>query len=300
MNEVNAPPAICDGDYHGMISYCGVLERNFNRLKSMQPSSEHEMSNSTTMSQILCKFPNTVGEKWSEHIELQDNNVKAKPFPTFIQWLISQKRVWERVAVVEATRGYGTGSLVNTHYVERENTSRDNKCFRCGEEGHKQRFCPKNKPHEKKSKRPKVKKHWCAFHKDDATKHCSSVNCQDLRKADVPRRLQMLKDNRDCKHCCGDHESAKCTKKQRVCGGGRTDRGCGENHAVHELFCEAATVCNVVQQQVMHTQKTQSNQVSLLIMNVKSAKNGIHASVFWDLGSSSNFVKGGVCKTYEI
>ena len=103
-SEVDAPPEICEGDYQGLRSYCNILEKNFNRLQSMEPPLVHEMSNSSTMSTILCKFPVSIAVKWAEYIETKDNLVKAKPFPTFIEWLISQKSVWERVAAVELRR----------------------------------------------------------------------------------------------------------------------------------------------------------------------------------------------------
>ena len=66
MTEVNAPAAICEGDYQALISYSSILENNFNRLKSMDL--DLEMSNTSSMSMILRKFPNPVSEKWAEHI----------------------------------------------------------------------------------------------------------------------------------------------------------------------------------------------------------------------------------------
>ena len=219
-SEVDASPEICEGDYQGLISYCTILERNYNRLKSMEPPLEHEMSNSTTMSKVLSKFPISSAVKWAEFIETQENDVKAKPFPTFISWLISQKSVWERVAAVESSE-LG-GSLAQSHYARGGGGPPSApKCYLCGKEGHKERSCPQKKPDPKKKKprkRPEVKKFWCAFHKEDPNKHCSSVNCADLRKADPATRLQLLKENHDCSHCCGDHAPANCMFKQRVCG----------------------------------------------------------------------------------
>ena len=78
------------------------------------------------------------------------------------------------------------------------------RCFGCGEEGHIRRHCPKGKNQnrsfdEKKPRRPpKIKKHWCAYHKEDQSKRCWSNSCQDLRKfADVNKRIQLLKENGD-------------------------------------------------------------------------------------------------------
>ena len=103
MSEVNAPSAICEGDYQGLISYCGIVQNNYNRLLNLKL--DHEMSNTSSMSTIVCKLPNSVSEKWAEFIVKQENTVKSKPFPTFVNWLVSQKEIWEHVAAVETNRG---------------------------------------------------------------------------------------------------------------------------------------------------------------------------------------------------
>ena len=294
MAEVDAPPEISEGDYEGLISFCTILEKNYNRLQSMTPPLGHQMSNLSTMSMILCKFPVSIAVKWAEYIETiedPDNSIKSMPFPTFIEWLISQKSVWERVAAVERRRG-GAAALCNyAGGQDKPPPPSGLKCFLCKKEGHKQRSCPNKKEKEKKksSKRPKVKKHWCAFHKDDPTKRCSSFNCQDLRKADATLRIKLLKENGDCLYCCGDHLPANCTMQNRVCGGGKQDRGCTQSHNLHELYCPAARVFSI--QQVHVQQDDQPNSVLLLIMNVQSPRRGENCTVFWDLGSTSNFVR---------
>ena len=55
MEEVLSPKDIQCGDYGSLLSYVDVLERNFNRLQNLDI--EHEMSNTSTMSHILRKFP---------------------------------------------------------------------------------------------------------------------------------------------------------------------------------------------------------------------------------------------------
>ena len=58
----------------------------------------------------------------------------------------------------------------------------------------------------------------------------------------------------------------------------------------HELFC-ATVVCFLLRTVHSVTKyKDNSEGVLLLIMNVSSYKRGISVTVFWDLGSSSNFV----------
>ena len=78
---------------------------------------------------------------------------------------------------------------------------------------------------------------------------------------DVAKRIRLLKENGDCEHCCGDHKPDLCTRKQRVCGGGKDDRGCNRTHNIHELFCSAAKVCFSVQ--VVHTANSNNNAESI-------------------------------------
>ena len=120
------------------------------------------------------------------------------------------------------------------------------------------------------------------------SKNCDSISCQDLRRADANTRLELLKANKDCVHCCGDHDSVNCNKKGRICGGGNVDRGCSQKHAGHELFCVGAKVFSVSQ---VHLQQDSSDsRVVLLITTVQCTKQ-VTASVFWDQGSTSNFFR---------
>ena len=121
--------------------------------------------------------------------------------------------------------------------------------------------------------------------KGDASRRCFSDSCQELRRMDVQQRVQLLKDNRDCSHCCGDHKPSDCPKPNRICGGGRSDRGCTKNHAVHELLCVDAKVFAVSM-----NVRGKSESVVLLIMQVRTLKKKT-ASAFFDLGSDANFVR---------
>ena len=65
--------------------------------------------------------------------------------------------------------------------------------------------------------------------------------CQDLIKmSDVTRRIQLQKGNVVCLLCCRDHRVVDCRKQDRVCGNGKVNRGCPQQHKMHELFCPTA------------------------------------------------------------
>ncbi len=161
-------------------------------------------------------------------------------------------------------------------------------------------MCPsKGKSNEKPRKSPKVKKFWCALHKGDKSKKCNTVSCTELRKlTDIQRRIELLKENGDCVHCCGDHPSNDCNNEERVCGGGKTDRGCTKSHKLHELFCKEAKVFScavVIAAKVNQKTGVVSEGVVLCIMRVPAPK-GYIATVFWDSGATSNFVRENFAK----
>ena len=131
---------------------------------------------------------------------------------------------------------------------------RDRQCVSCGELGHILKFCLEVKKQGGGFPKPraplKVKKFYCALHKDEKSRKCDSNSCIDLRRMkDVQLRIVLLKENKDCTHCCGDHDPKDCKRKDRVCGGGKSNRGCGKEHKLHELFCTDAQV----RMMVMHT-----------------------------------------------
>ena len=112
---------------------------------------------------------------------------------------------------------------------------------------------------------------------------------------DVAQRINLLKENKDCTHCCGDHKSEDCRKKDRICGGIKEGRGCSKQHKVHELFCSGSKLCMVV----LHAKSTSTDSyedgVVLCIMNVR-IQTGRIASTFWDTGRSSNFFRDQFAK----
>ena len=107
MKEVTAPVGIREGDYKSLISFTDVLENNFNRLKCL--SLEHEMSNTTTLSSVLIKFPRSVAEKWTERSMSLSDSDKFRPFPAFIEWLSTQKQIWEGVESLNISKCYQCG-----------------------------------------------------------------------------------------------------------------------------------------------------------------------------------------------
>ena len=105
------------------------------------------------------------------------------------------------------------------------------------------------------------------------------------------QRIELLKENGDCSHCCGDHLATDCSKKDRVCGGNKDDRGCARSHRLHELHCIEAKVFSIQAVYSMTATKKVSEGVLLLIMKVKTTRKGVFTSVFWDNGCTSNFVQ---------
>ena len=292
MNEVMAPPTIEEGDYVALVRYCNIISNNYNRLSNLKL--EHEMSNTATMSLILRKFPRSHAEKWSESLASQEVDVKGKPFPYLVKWLSTQKEIWDGlIAAGFSSNGKSDPLNADVFY------SQSDGCFGCGALDHKVRDCPDQKRNQQDRRDkpkpprppPEVKKHWCAFHKGDTTKRCSTISCQDLRKmADGAKRVELVKENGDCPHCCGDHAAKDCSRKSRICGGGQDHRGCSTTHNKHELFCAAAKVFHLqVQSHSTSTDSPRKDGVVLLIMTVR-CRRGYMASTFYDNGCNCNFI----------
>ena len=93
MKEVSSQSYIAGGDYSSLLEYTVCLENNSNRLSNLDLL--HEMSNSSTLSVVLRKFPRSVSEKWQEQLCSQDFSVKARPSLELVVWLASQRDIWE-------------------------------------------------------------------------------------------------------------------------------------------------------------------------------------------------------------
>ena len=293
MDEVLSQSEISEGQYNALVSYSDILANNYNRLLSLHKDCEHEMSNSSTMSIIMNKFPRNIREKWEEYLIGLDTEAKIKPFGEFIVWLSSQKEIWQRMASSEKTRCSEGDCTQLGFYGDSRDTVKEKSCHKCGKKGHMKRECPKN--NKKKRDATKFKKYWCALHRDDATRSCYSNSCQELRRLEPNERLKLLKENKACKHCCGDHKTDDCPRKERVCGGGKENRGCTKNHNLHELFCAEAKVF-AVQHVLSANCEEKSEPVVLLILKVPTLKKCNTASVFWDTGCTSNFIKDDFAK----
>ena len=161
--------------------------------------------------------------------------------------------------------------------------------------------CPKkaggqnrNQKNPKNQRNPPKKTHVklfrCALHKGEVGKKCFSDTCVEFKRIPGAQRVQLLKDNKDCLHCLGDHAPADCKQKHRVCGGRKEDRGCTKSHNVHELYCLEAKVF-VVGQTYSSEADGGGSVVILLVMQVRCFRRSLIASVFWDLGSMINFIR---------
>ena len=179
MKEVTSPECIAEGDYGGLVEYSDVLENNNTRLANL--GFEHELSNTTTMSLIVQKFPRVVGEAWNVHLVGKSQQEQIKPFPLFIDWVKSQRVVWERMVATSEVKfpGKSPGNRGISHYAGGNQDGNQGKggqdkggkkCHKCQKTGHLMRDCPKkDNPKNPKStvkpprKPPQVKKFWCAL-----------------------------------------------------------------------------------------------------------------------------------------
>ena len=302
MREVMAQPLINQGEYKNLVSYCTLLENNFNRLKNLDL--QHEMSNTSTMFSIVRKFPTMVAERWNEYLCGLDVSIKRKPFEAFINWLKIQRETWERMSASEMGRKKTdtTRTAGGAFYGDDSKGIGNRACFVCGKEGHMKASCPTRgatRQSKKDDKRERggqrratvYKRYWCALHKGDEKRGCWSSSCQELKKLDVKRRINLLRENKDCQYCCGDHKSEDCFRKERKCGGGRENRGCTKDHNLHELFCPDAKLCFSVQDAKVMAANGKEEGVVLSVMKVNGERKREYDSVFWDLGCTSNFVR---------
>ena len=75
------------------MEYSVILENNNTRLTNL--GFEHELSNTTTMSLVIQKFPCVAGEAWNVHLTDKSLQEQIKPLPPFVDWVKSQRVVWE-------------------------------------------------------------------------------------------------------------------------------------------------------------------------------------------------------------
>ena len=181
--KVSSASEVKEGDYQGLVKYSNILEDNFNRLTAMGKGYQIEMSNSTAMASILRKFPRNVGEQWHDHLIQRSPNEKLNPFPVLIEWLKSRRQTWESMAAVDCE----IWEEGESSFYGENNSIKKKPCFRCGKDGHVQRWCPENNEETRDNsgdgpkpprKKPLVKKYWCALHKEEPSRRCHSESCQ--------------------------------------------------------------------------------------------------------------------------
>ena len=125
-----------------------------------------------------------------------------------------------------------------------------------------------------------------------------------MRKLPYDERVELLERNRDCEICCGDHDQVDC-KSNRTCGGEKNKFGCGDDHKIHELFCEHSSVMSAAvtmvdskpvedeeaNKKMVHAAREKKPNVILPVMKITGAKKNQTVSTFWDMGSTGHFVR---------
>ena len=102
MKEIRALPNIMTGDYKALVPYKMCVINNHTRLSGL--GSEHDISSTDTMQQLMSKLLWAQVEKWSEYFEEQDEETKVKPFKLFLKWLEKIGGSWEVVVALGVGR----------------------------------------------------------------------------------------------------------------------------------------------------------------------------------------------------
>ena len=142
---------------------------------------------------------------------------------------------WELLAASgTGVKEKGGASEVHHSFVNDGGESESNKqmkpCFKCGETGHWKKDCKKGshggdskstgggktaKKNQKDRASSKHKKFHCALHKGLPGTICNMWSCTGLKYTPYDDRVKLMRENGDCKMCCGNCPKGSCEAKYK-------------------------------------------------------------------------------------
>lgn len=191
MNDLKRMMKINEGDDKALIQLVDIVESGYANLKRL--GIESEMSNTITLSLIEEKLPNSTRREWSKEVNKKESTVnKDNKFPSFLDFLIEQKRIleYERAELRIGDKNdikevYNTNNWNNTN--------------------------------------GQMKRSRCIWHNSNGH---TTDQCQNFLASTDEEKVKLIKENQACWSCLkGGHRLSGCWNK-KVCG----VNGCNMSH----------------------------------------------------------------------